>query len=184
GDSLQVTWTFQPGRLPKLEYSYITQDTVDYMGITFNYPEENINGMKWLGRGPYRVWKNRLKGEQFGVWQKNYNNTITGESYQYPEFKGWHSEINWITVQNKESNFTVYTSSENIFFQMLQQAKQAGIKNNNTLPPSPGNTIGFFNAIPAIGTKFNRAETMGPQSQRTMRNGSIPITGTLYFDFK
>ncbi|CAN5361187.1 glycoside hydrolase family 2 [soil metagenome] len=184
GDSLKVTWTFQPGQLPKLEYSYITQDTVDYMGITFNYPEENINGMKWLGRGPYRVWKNRLKGEQFGVWQKDYNNTITGESYKYPEFKGWHSEVNWVTVQNKESNFTIYTSNKNVFFQMLQQDKQAAIKNNNTLPPSPGNTIGFFNAIPAIGTKFNRPETMGPQSQRTVRQGSIPITGTLYFDFK
>jgi hypothetical protein len=42
----------------------------DFLGITFNYPEEKIKGMKWMGRGPYRVWKNRLKGQQFGVWQK------------------------------------------------------------------------------------------------------------------
>ena len=128
GDSLKVIWTFQPGQLPKMEYSYLTKDTADYMGITFNYPEKKINGMKWLGRGPYRVWKNRLKGQQFGVWQKDYNNTITGESYKYPEFKGWHSEVNWVTVQNKESNFTVYTSNENTYFQMLEQAKQVSIK--------------------------------------------------------
>ncbi len=55
------------------------------MGITFQYPEEKITGMKWLGRGPYRVWKNRLKGMQFGVWEKAYNNTVTGESWNYPE---------------------------------------------------------------------------------------------------
>ncbi|MBC7888230.1 MAG: glycoside hydrolase family 2 [Ferruginibacter sp.] len=183
-DSLKVKWTFQSGRLPKLEYGYTTRDTADYFGITFNYPEEKMKGMKWLGRGPYRVWKNRLKGQQFGVWQKDYNNTITGESWDYPEFKGWHSQVNWVTVQNKESDFTVYTANENVFFQMLEQAKQAGIRNNNTLPPSPGNTIGFFNAIPAIGTKFNRPEVMGPQSQRTVRQGSIPLTGTLYFDFR
>ena len=182
-DSLKITWTFQPGQLPKLEYSYLTKDTADYSGITFNYPEEKMNGMKWMGRGPYRVWKNRLKGQQFGVWQKEYNNTITGESYKYPEFKGWHSEVNWITVQNKESNFTVYNSNENTYFQMLDQGRQVNIKNNNTLPPSPGNTIGFFNAIPPIGTKFNEAKVMGPQSQRNIGTGK-PITGVLYFDFR
>ena len=182
-DSLKVRWTFQPGQLPKMEYIYLTKDTADYTGITFNYPEEKINGMKWLGRGPYRVWKNRLKGQQFGVWQKDYNNTITGESYKYPEFKGWHSEVNWVTVQNKESNFTVYTSNENTYFQMLEQAKQVGIKNLNTLPPSPGNTIGFFNAIPPIGTKFNEAKVMGPQSQRNLGTGK-PVTGVLFFNFK
>lgn len=184
GDSLKVKWVFKAGRLPRLEYSYLTKDTADYNGITFNYPEAKITGMKWLGRGPYRVWKNRLKGEQFGVWQKAYNNTITGESWNYPEFKGWHSEVNWVTVQNKELDFTIYAADENIFFQMLEQAKQVGIRNNNTLPPSPGNTIGFFTAIPAIGTKFNRAEVMGPQSQRTTTKPGVPVTGVLYFDFK
>ncbi|MEP6584784.1 MAG: glycoside hydrolase family 2 TIM barrel-domain containing protein, partial [Ginsengibacter sp.] len=91
GDSLKVKWTFHKGRLPKLEYNYLAKDSADFMGITFNYPEEKINGMRWMGRGPYHVWKNRLKGQQFGVWEKAYNNTVTGESWDYPEFKGWHS---------------------------------------------------------------------------------------------
>lgn len=56
-------------------------EDADYRGITFNYPEEKITGMKWLGRGPYRVWKNRLRGQKFGVWHKAYNNTITGETW-------------------------------------------------------------------------------------------------------
>ena len=48
--------------------------------------------MKWMGRGPYRVWKNRIPGTNYGVWHKEYNNTITGESFEnlvYPEFKGY-----------------------------------------------------------------------------------------------
>lgn len=33
-------------------------DTKVYnLGLTFSYPEANCTGMKWLGRGPYRVWK-------------------------------------------------------------------------------------------------------------------------------
>jgi len=92
GDTwFSVKWTFAPGKAVELQYQYTLekhwsqQTGVDFAGITFNYPEEKITGMKWLGRGPYRVWKNRLKGQQFGVWHKDYNNTITGTSWDYPK---------------------------------------------------------------------------------------------------
>ncbi|MDB5030470.1 glycoside hydrolase family 2 TIM barrel-domain containing protein, partial [Mucilaginibacter sp.] len=52
--TLHVKWTFTTGRPVKLEYTYTQTGDADYMGITFNYPEEKITGMKWLGRGPYR----------------------------------------------------------------------------------------------------------------------------------
>ncbi len=182
GDRFNVKWIFKKGQLPRLDYQYRINKEADYLGITFNYPEEKISGMRWLGRGPYHVWKNRLKGQQLDVWQKKYNNTITGESYNYPEFKGWHSEIYWVTLQSKESDFTVYTANENVYFQMLQPAKQVGIRNNNTLPPFPGNTIGFFNGISAIGTKFQEAKVMGPQSQLNIPSKEI-ISGNLWFDF-
>ncbi|WP_315824803.1 hypothetical protein [Paraflavitalea speifideaquila] len=97
---LNVAWTFKPGSVVSLEYAYSQRGEADFMGITFNYPEEKIKGMQWLGRGPYRVWKNRLKGLQWGIWEKEYNNTITGErGWQYPEFKGNHAEVNWVTIK-------------------------------------------------------------------------------------
>ncbi len=184
GDSLQVKWTFKTGKMPKLEYSYLTKDTADFMGITFNYPEEKITGVKYLGRGPYRVWKNRLKGQQLGVWQKAYNNTITGDNWVYPEFKGYFSEVSWLQLQTTEGNFTVYTGTPDIYLQMLKPEKPKAATNNNTSPPFPDGSIGFMHAIPAIGTKFNRPEVMGPQSQRNFRQGSVPLTGVLYFDFR
>jgi hypothetical protein len=183
-DSLKVKWTFQPGKLPKLEYSYLTPDTASFMGITFNYPEEKITGMKYLGRGPYRVWKNRLKGQQLGVWQKAYNNTITGENWKYPEFKGWHSELYWMKLQTTESDFIVYTDQPNIFLQMLKPARPKAAPNNNTVPDFANGSIGFMHQISAIGTKFNRPEVMGPQSQKNFRQGSMPLSGVLYFDFR
>ncbi len=184
GDSLKVKWTFSKGRFPKLEYSYTTKDTADFIGITFNYPEEKITGMKWMGRGPYHVWKNRLKGQQFGVWEKAYNNTITGEAWKYPEFKGWHSELYWVKLQNNESDFTVYTDQPNLYLQMLKPARPKAAGNNNTSPAFPEGNIGFMNAISAIGTKFQPAEVMGPQSQKNVRQGSAPLSGALYFDFR
>ena len=184
GDSIQVKWTFEKGQLPKLEYSYTTADSAAFMGITFNYPEEKITGMKWQGRGPYRVWKNRLKGQQLGVWQKAYNNTVTGESWKYPEFKGWHSELYWMQLQNTESDFVVYTDQPGIYLQMLQPQKAIASTNDNTSPPFPGGSIGFMHAISPIGTKFNKASVMGPQSRVNERQGNVPLKGVLYFDFR
>jgi hypothetical protein len=167
-----------------MEYRYSHRGSADFLGITFNYPEENITGMKWMGRGPYRVWKNRLKGQQFGVWQKVYNNTITGESWNYPEFKGWHSEMYWVKLENKEHDFIVYTDQPDVFLQMLKPQKPKGAQNENTSPPFPEGNIGFMNAISAIGTKFQAAELLGPQSQKNMQMNYTPISGCLYFDFR
>jgi hypothetical protein len=184
GNNYSVKWTFSSGKMPKLEYSYSMKGYADYMGITFNYPEEKINGMKWLGRGPYRVWKNRMKGQQLGVWEKKYNNTVTGESWDYPEFKGWHSELYWVKIQNDESDFAVYAGSDNLFLQMLKPQKPKAAPNDYTNPPFPAGSIGFMHGISAIGTKFQPAEAMGPQSQKNQQLNYEPIEGTLWFDFR
>ena len=63
------------------------------LGINFDFPEGEIRSVTYMGKGPYRVWKNRLKGGLFGVWHKKYNNTETGESWNYPEFKGYYADF-------------------------------------------------------------------------------------------
>ena len=124
-ETLHVKWTFASGHPVKLEYQYTQQSDADFRGITFQYPEEKITGMKWLGEGTYRVWKNRLKGQQFGVWQKAYNNTITGQTWNYPEFSGYYADVNWVVIENKESPFIVYTNDKNRYFQMLHPPREA-----------------------------------------------------------
>ncbi|MGN7985910.1 glycoside hydrolase family 2 TIM barrel-domain containing protein [Pedobacter sp. 22226] len=181
--NLHAKWTFEPGKPVKLEYEFSQQGDADFMGITFNYPEEKITGIKYLGRGPYRVWKNRLKGPQFGVWQKDYNNSITGETWGYPEFKGYHAEVNWVVVENKEAPFTVYIPDQDTYLQMYRPAREAAaLSNNNVEPAFPEGNIGFLKGISAIGTKFQPALVMGPQSQKNKTDGKT-FSGTLFFDF-
>lgn len=185
GDSyFNVKWIFTPGQPVKLEYSYSQRGEAPYMGISFNYPEEKITAMKWMGRGPYRVWKNRLKGQRFGVWQKTYNNSITGESWQYPEFKGYHAELYWVVIGNKESSFIVYNEEEGVFLQMLKPLKPIAAFNDNTSPAFAEGNIGFMNAISPIGTKFQSADKMGPQSQLNMQLNYTPVKRSLWFDFR
>lgn len=182
-NSLHVKWIFSSGEPVKLEYNYTQKDTSSFYGITFNTDESKITGMKWLGGGPYRVWKNRLKGVTIDVWHKKYNNTITGETFDYPEFKGYHADLYWATIENTVSPFTVYTDVPGVYLQMLNPSRQKTNFNPFVNPPFPKGNIGFLNGIPPIGTKFKGAETMGPQSQKNAPVTGV-ITGSLWFDFR
>lgn len=63
----------------QLEYNYNTGAAgLKFLGVIFSYSELRINGVRWLGKGPYRVWKNRMQGVTHDVWQKDYTDTVTG----------------------------------------------------------------------------------------------------------
>ncbi|MES2328311.1 MAG: glycoside hydrolase family 2 TIM barrel-domain containing protein [Bacteroidota bacterium] len=182
-NALNVKWSFRPNSPAELEYTYTQKDTSSFYGIVFNTDESKITGMKWLGGGPFHVWKNRLKGATIDVWHKKYNNTITGETFEYPEFKGYHADMYWATIENTVSPFTVYTNMPGLYLQMLNTPKQKTNFNPFVNPPFPKGNIGFLNGIPAIGTKFKGAETMGPQSQKNAPVAGV-ISGSLWFDFR
>ncbi len=179
---LTAEWTFSPGEPAKLSYTFSQREATDFMGITFQYPEEKVKGMQWLGRGPYHVWKNRLKGLQFNIWSKDYNNTTTGESWNYPEFKGNHQNVYWAKLRTAEIPVTIFMENENVFLQMLKTNDPKGAGNTNTTVKYPEGNIGFMNAIQPIGTKFHKAEDMGPQSQKNVQLNS-PYHGVIWFDF-
>lgn len=186
----KMVWTVKKNGLLMLEANPLRGGRdIDFIGISFNYPEGKCTGVKWMGRGPYRVWKNRLKGSNFGVWEKAYNNTITGESFNelvYPEFKGYHGNLYWATLQTTESDFTVISETPNLYFQLFTPAKPQFVA-GGTYPPFPAGNISFLYDIPAIGTKFKQAEQLGPKSQKGMFSGHggdefYPIK--LWFDFR
>lgn len=182
-DAQWVRWIFAPGEPPRFDYTFHVKGEVDYIGIGLNYPEENIRAMEWVGEGPYRVWKNRMEGTRFGRWYKEYNNTVTGESWQYPEFKGYHADCRAVTLHTDEGAFTLIPSDANMFFQMLKPERAKGAGNDNTAPPFPETNIGFMYAIPAIGTKFQKPEQLGPTGQKNMQLNWMPIRGSLWFVF-
>ena len=182
-DGQWVRWVFAPNEAPRFDYTFHVKGETDFMGIGLNYPEEKIKAVEWIGEGPYRVWKNRMEGTTFGHWNKAYNNTVTGESWNYPEFKGYHADCRAVTLHTGEGTFSMIPSNPNLFFQMLkaERAKTAG--NDNTAPVFPETNIGFMHAIPAIGTKFQKPEQLGPSGQKNMQLNWVPIKGSLWFIF-
>ena len=100
-------------------------------------------------RGPYRVWKNRTKGTTFDVWQKAYNSTETGVSWDYPEFKGYHDDLYWAVIQSRQKDFVVATPTQGLFLRLFTpRFENAG----SASAPFPPGDISFLHAIPPIGT--------------------------------
>lgn len=184
--NFRVSWTMMPSGWLELKYQYRPENSQEMLGITFDYPEENVTGMQLIGNGPYRVYKNRMKGVNFNLWDKAYNNAVTGETWDYPEFKGYYSNFYGTRVQTKESNFTILSASENIFLHMLNPAIPKGLGRANSMATYPTNGISFLNGITSIGTKSQKKEDLGPQSQNnlTFANGGLDTqSAVLYFNF-
>lgn len=167
----------------------VTEENIINFGLTFSYPEEKVEGMEWFGRGPYRVWKNRIKGTNYGVWEKEYNNTLTGAAYEslvYPEFKGYHGNFYWGTLQTTESPFTVYSESDGVFFRVYTPEEPTDNKAAKANPTFPPGDITFLYDIPAIRC-FKPVSQHGPQSQPgniRIKLGDEGIQMNLWFDFR
>lgn len=187
----QVSLTFTDGAVQKwlvradgwvqLDYSYTLSGQYDYAGLSFSYPENQVEGARLMANGPYHVWKNRLKGVTFGLYDKTYNNTITGQTWEYPEFKGYYSHLYAVRILNSQLPFTVMTANEDMYLHLFTPQRPV-YYSKNVDPRFPRGDISFLNAIPPIGTKFSRAEQEGPQGQQNSFDNET-IHGTLYFKF-
>ena len=128
------------------------------LGLTFSYTEENVSGMRWFGRGPYRVWKNRIPGTHLGIWQKDYNNTVTGEYYYpqiYPEFKGYHADLYWATLQGKNApSMTVSTETDGLFFRIFTAEEQRDREGRgHSVASWPEGDLSFLLEIPGVNSQ-------------------------------
>ncbi|OUJ73519.1 glycoside hydrolase family 2 protein [Hymenobacter crusticola] len=187
-----LQWTVYPSGWVKMTAKYFPKDyDFQLAGLSFNYPEKEVKGIQWRGDGPYRVWKDRLKGTNLGVWSKDYNNTSTGEpdgtkSPVYPEFKGYYSNFYWLTLQTTGQPLTILCDQEDVYLRLF--TPRFGAKPYNTAPPFPSGNLSFMHGIPPIGTKSQKPENMGPMGRANMyydysKDPSYAKEMTLYFDF-
>ncbi|HEX9826165.1 MAG TPA: glycoside hydrolase family 2 TIM barrel-domain containing protein [Flavobacteriaceae bacterium] len=166
------------------------EDAINQFGITFDFPENGVKSMKWLGNGPYHVWKNRIKGTTFGLWEKDYNNTITGESFEnlvYPEFKGYHANLIGANLKTENGNIKFFSENDNLFLRLFTpDLPKNALEGSHPQPEFPEGNISFMYEIPAM-RSFKPLEQQGPESQPTnirIKSGDDGIPMVLWFDFR
>jgi hypothetical protein len=188
GNLRQIVWRLRPTGWLQLDYSYHfgAHAEEQYLGVTFDYPEDQARGLRWLGQGPYRVWKNRRKGVGFGVWEKAYNDTMTGLSWEYPEFKGFHANSYWARLATTEGPITMVFDSDDLFLRVFTPShpEGAGMEPHYTRVEFPSGDLSFLHGIAAIGTKFHPPAAHGPAGNLNLvpRHGRT-YSATIYFRF-
>jgi hypothetical protein len=177
----KLVWQIRKDGWLQCEFAYRATGTQDVFGVVFDYPENLVKKKRWLGDGPFRVWKNRLGGVTFGEWKNDYNNTITGHSgWEYPEFKGCFSNVRWLQLETTEGLITIVP--ENIpFVQVLTPEQPPDNLVGKTKVNLPQCGVGFLHAIPPIGTKFKPAVQGGPQGQPNVGQGEYSGRVSFYF---
>ena len=177
GNLDKAQWTISPSGDLVLDYTYNFSGVVDLMGICFDYPEDQVISKRWLGAGPYRVWQNRIHGTQYDVWENDYNDPIPGETFTYPEFKGYFGDVSWMNIRTKEGIISLTNETPDAYVG-IYQPRDGRDRLLYTLPESG---ISLLNVIPPVRNKVNSTDLCGPSSQPKWVNG--PQTGRIVFRF-
>ncbi len=183
GNLRNVTWRMLASGWLQMRYrgwlpNREDQADHDAFGLTFSYPQEKLRALRWLGKGPYRVWKNRGRGLTDDVWEKAYNDTETGVSWAYPEFKGYHGSVCWALLRTTEGDFVIATQDDGRYLRILTpRFADAGL----AAAPFPPGDVSILHVIPPIGNKFQPAVSLGPEGRKNLVHGAF--SGTLLFGF-
>lgn len=178
GNLDKAQWTIHPDGMATLDYTYNFSGVVDLMGICFDYPEEQVLSKRWLGAGPYRVWQNRIHGTQYNIWENDYNDPIPGETFTYPEFKGYFGSVSWMSIRTKEETISLTNETPDSYIGVYQP-RDGRDRLLYTLPESG---ISVLNVIPPVRNKVNSTDLCGPSSQPKWVDG--PQTGRLVLRFE
>ena len=129
------------------------------------YPEES-----------YRVWQNRMEGPQYGLWQNDYNDPIPGETFEYPEFKGYFANVSWMQLQTTEGKFGIELISGKVAVYTPRDGR------DHILYTLPETGISILKTIPAVRNKVNTTDLNGPSAQPYWSKGKGSINAILRFE--
>ena len=167
-----------------MDVYYYFNGVVDLLGICFDYPEQLVKSKTWVGKGPYRVWQNRKEGPQYGLWQNDYNDPIPGESWEYPEFKGYFANVSWMQIETTEGKIGI---SSPLLLEGLGEALYIGVftprdGRDHILYSLPETGISLLEFSPAVRNKVNTTDLNGPSAQPHFVSGITTTSAILRFE--
>ena len=176
GSIQTVTWRFLSDGGAYMNVDYYFNGVVDLLGVCFDYPEQMMKSKQWVGKGPYRVWQNRMEGPQVGLWSNDYNDPIPGESWEYPEFKGYFAGISWMQLTTTEGKVGIETLNGKVGVYTPRDGR------DHILYDLPETGISLLKVIPAVRNKVNTTDLNGPSAQPYWSKGNGSISALLKFE--
>ena len=174
----KAVWTIDAQGTAALDFTYNFYGVVDLMGVKFDFPEDQVLSKRWVGDGPYRVWQNRLHGPQYGLWENDYNDPIPGESFTYPEFKGYFAHVSWMNIRTKQGVINIINETPESYVGVYEPRDGR----DRLLYTLPKTGISIMKVIPPVRNKVNTTDLVGPSSQAQWMNGVQ--TGRIVLSFE
>ncbi len=171
----RVSWRIEPASdAVQLDYELAYDGAIDLLGVGFDAPPGGFVSKRWLGRGPYRVYRNRMEGGLFDLHQVAFNDPVPGQSFTYPEFKGYFRDWQWLQLEAPAATLTIDNRSGVPFFGL-----HGPLDGQPPMLAFPDTGVALLHVIPAQGTKFDTPDRLGPQSQTPggigVRQGSVTV---------
>lgn len=174
----EVTWTFYPDGRLRMDWAFPGgAEDGDYQGVALGDLEGRLRSLSWLGLGPHRVWRNRLAGGRLGVWHREWNDSVTGVDWQYPEAPGIYAGVRWASLATDEGDLVL--APDPGLYLGVQQPRFAADARTAVADVPEGVTV--LHQLPSVGTKFHRPEELGPAARRRLPPG--PRRGGVWLHF-
>ncbi len=171
GSLQRLKWSLNQDGALRLSLRYRLQGDYAYHGVTFDAAWEKDCTLRWLGDGPYRVWQNRRRGTWLGVHEKHVHRVTPGESWNYPEFEGYHAGLRWADLQTGGGRLAIQNAGEDLYLRIGTPL----ISHQHTTVDFPPGDLSFLHAIPPIGTKFKAPEQAVPSSRWSQAQGDYEM---------
>ena len=110
------------------------------------------------------------------MWENLYNDTTPGESWLYPEFKGYFRDWRWAAFDTDGGAVTLSNASGDSHLGVYKPRD-----GRDGVSDFPETGLAVLDVIPPIGSKFQPPDQLGPQSKQ--RHVSGTTRGSLLFRF-
>ena len=113
-----------------------------------------------------------------GIWSNDYNDPIPGESFTYPEFKGYFAGVQWMKLNTKTGTITIQPGTDKEYVGVYQPRDGR----DQLLYTLPETGISMMQVIPAVRNKVNTTDLNGPSAQPVWARGTYVGEVTLHFE--
>ncbi len=162
-----ASWRIDPASdTVQLDYELSYDGPIDLLGAGFDIPPSGFVSKRWLGCGPYRVYRNRMEGGLFDLHQVAFNDPVPGQSFTYPEFKGYFRDWRWLQLEARAGILEIHNRSNVPFFGLY-----GPLDGQPPMLAFPDTGVALLHVIPAQGTKFDTPDRLGPQSRTPRATG-------------
>lgn len=113
-----------------------------------------------------------------GYWDTDYNDPILGETFEYPEFKGYFADFEWMEISTDQGKILLEKIPESCYVGVFSPRDGR----DNYLFRLPEIGLSILKYIPAVRNKVDYSDLDGPSAQPHVISGLMSGSVKMKFE--